>query len=158
MLHGFVGVPMHEGTQRSIVMGLRSEVVVFRLGQCALKRSRGRFGIARREQGTPLVVQRGGRGLFVHRCLTKPRGGVFKLVGAESVGAFDQFGLGVGLRVQRLGANQSQDECRKGCARASFGTLGDQHFQEQKQYGGNEPRHQKVLVIDVAHGGDACLF
>ena len=105
-----------------------------------------------------MVVQCRGGNLFSHRRLPKSRGGVFKLVGAEGIGAFDQFGLGVGLRVQGLGAEQHQGECRQGGARVPFGALGDQHFQEQEQDGGNEPRHHEVLVIDVAHGGDACLL
>ena len=46
MLHGLVGVPLHQGTQRGIVMGLRTEVVVFGLGQRTLKSRRRRFGIA----------------------------------------------------------------------------------------------------------------
>ena len=46
MFHGLVGVPLHQGTQRGIVMGLRTEVVVFGLGQRTLKSRRRRFGIA----------------------------------------------------------------------------------------------------------------
>ena len=155
---GFVGISLHEGTQRGIVMGLGTEVVVFGPGQRTIKRGRSRFGIARGEQGTPLVVQCGGGGLFVHRRFSKPRGGVFKLVGAEGFGAFDHFGLGVGLREQGLGAKQHQGECRQGRAGTPLGTLGDHHFQEQEQDCGNEPRHQEVFVIHVAHGGDASLF
>ena len=139
-------------------MRLRPKGVVVGLGQRTLKCGRSRFGIARGEQGTPLVIQCGGGGLFVHRRFPKPRGGVFKLVGAEGVGAFDHFGLGVGLREQGLGAKQSQGECRQRRTRSPLGTLGDHHFQEQKQDCGNEPRHQEVLVIHVAHGGDASLF
>ena len=155
---GFVGISLHEGTQRGIVMGLRPEGGVLGLGQRTLKRGRSRFGIARGEQGTPLVVQCCGGGLFVHRRFSKSCGGVFKLVGAEGFSAFDHFGFGVGLREKDLRAKHRHGKRRQGRAGTPFGTLGDHHFQEQEQDCGNEPRHQKVLVIDVAHGGDACLF
>ena len=71
-----------------------------------------------------MVVQCCGGNLFAHRRLPKPRGGVFKLVGAEGVGAFDQFGLGVGLRVQGLGAEQHQGECGQAARECHLGRLG----------------------------------